>query len=75
MIWIRKGQALDPLARAKFAERFWASFMDPAFRTEDPSITRLEAIAWAAYSKGLAASSPHKAGKGYANPDDPLSDE
>ena len=46
MIQIRKGQAPAPLARAQFAERFRASFMDPAFRAEDASIQRLEVIAW-----------------------------
>ena len=75
MIWIRKGQAPAPLARAQFAERFRASFMDPAFRAEDSSIDRLEAIAWAAFSEGRKAPSTHQAGKGYADPDYLLSDE
>ena len=75
MIWIRKGQAPAPLARAQFTERFRASFMDPAFRAEDPSIDRLEAIAWAAFSEGRKAPSTHQAGKGYADPDYQLSDE
>jgi len=75
MIQIRKGQAPAPLARAQFAERFRASFMDPAFRAEDPSINRLEAIAWAAFSEGRKAPLTHKAGEGYADPDYLLSDE
>ncbi len=75
MIQIRKGQAPAPLERAPFAERFRASFKDPAFRAEDASITRLEAIAWAAFSEGRKAPFTHTAGEGYADPDYLLSDE
>ena len=75
MIQIRKGQAPAPLARAQFTERFRASFKDPAFRAEEASIARLEAIAWAAFSEGRKAPFTHKAGDGYANPDYQLSDE
>jgi multimeric flavodoxin WrbA len=75
MIQIRKGQAPAPLAREPFAERFRASFMDPAFRAEDLSIDRLEAIAWAAFSEGRKAPFTHKAGEAYADPDYQLSDE
>ncbi|MDP2416933.1 MAG: flavodoxin family protein [Hydrogenophaga sp.] len=75
MIQIRKGQAPVPLARAQFAERFRASFMDPAFRAEDPSITRLEAIAWAAFTEGRKAPHTHRAGEAYEDPGYLLSDE
>ena len=75
MIQIRKGQAPAPLARAKFTERFRASFKDPAFRAEEASIARLEAIAWAAFSEGRKAPFTHQAGEGYANADHQLSDQ
>ena len=75
MIEIRKGQAPDPLNRAAFSVRFRATFIDPAFRTEDPSIARLEDIAWAAYTEGRKAPFTQKAGPGYADPDYDLSTE
>jgi hypothetical protein len=55
MIQIRKGQAPAHLARAEFSVRFRASFIDPEFRAEDPSIARLEEIAWQAYVDGRKA--------------------
>ena len=75
MIEIRKGQAPAPVARAQFSERFRASFTDPAFRAEDRSITRLEEIAWQAYTEGRKAPITQKAGPGYADPDYDLSTE
>lgn len=75
MIRIRKGQAPETLSRQRFAERFRASFMDPAFRAEDASIERLEAIAWEAYTEGRKAPVTQKAGEGYADPDYDLSSE
>ncbi len=75
MTEIRKGQAPAPLERAQFAERFRAFFMDPAFRTEDEGITRLEAIAWDAYQQGRKAPLTQKAGAGYVDPDYDLSSE
>ncbi len=75
VIKIRTGQAPDPLARAQFSDRFRASFIDPAFRGEDQSITRLEQIAWQAYSEGRKAPFTRKAGPGYADPDYDLSTE
>ena len=75
MTRIRKGQAPEPLPRDRFAERFRASFMDPAFRAEDESISRLEAIAWDAYIEGRKAPVTQKAGPGYADPDYDLSSE
>ncbi len=75
MIEIRKGQAPAPLKREQFSERFRASFMDPAFRTEDAHIARLEAIAWDAYIEGRKAPVTQKAGPGYADPDYDLSSE
>ena len=73
MIRIRKGQAPAPLERAEFGIRFRASFHDPAFRAEDPTIARLEEIAWQAYAEGRKAPFTQKAGPGYADPDYDLS--
>ena len=75
MIEIRKGQAPAQLERAEFSIRFRASFMDPAFRAEDPSITRLEEVAWQAYTEGRKAPLTQKAGPGYADPEYELSTE
>ena len=72
---IRKGQAPAPLDRAAFSQRFRTSFFDPAFRAEDASIERLEAIAWAAYQEGRKAPVTQKAGPSYADPDYELSSE
>jgi multimeric flavodoxin WrbA len=72
---IRKGQAPAPLERAEFGIRFRKSFVDPAFRAEDDSIGRLEAIAWDAYREGRKAPITQKAGPGYADPDFDLSVE
>ena len=75
MIDIRKGQAPAPLVRTEFSLRFRASFVDPAFRVEDTSIERLEAIAWDAYIEGRKAPFTQKAGADYADPDYDLSTE
>ena len=75
VIGIRKGQAPPHLARAEFGNRFRASFIDPAFRVEEPSIARLEEIAWQAYTEGRKAPHTQKAGPGYADPDYELSTE
>lgn len=64
-----------PLAREQFSARFLASYKNPAFRAEVPSISRLEEIAWQAYTEGRKAPFTQKVGKGYANPDYELSDE
>ena len=75
MIEIRKGQAPAPIERAEFSVRFRASYTDPAYRAEDQSIDRLEAIAWAAFTEGRKAPFTQKAGPGYADPDYDLSTE
>ncbi|RPH99774.1 MAG: flavodoxin family protein [Lysobacterales bacterium] len=75
MIRIRKGQSPAPVERAEFGARFRASFHDPAFRAEDPSIARLEEIAWQAFAEGRKAPFTQKAGPGYADPDYDLSTE
>ncbi len=75
MIEIRKGQAPAPLVRSEFSARFRASFIDAAFRAEDPSISRLEEIAWGAYMEGRKAPFTQKAGAGYADPEYELSTE
>jgi multimeric flavodoxin WrbA len=72
---IRKGQAPAPLTRVQFNVRFLASYVDPAYRSEDQSIARLEEIAWQAYTEGRKAPFTQKAGPGYANPDYDLSTE
>jgi len=75
MIQIRKGQAPAHLDRTEFASRFRAAFTDPAFRVEEQSIARLEAIAWEAYSEGRKAPFTQKAGPGFADPGYELSTE
>lgn len=72
---IRTGQAPLPLKRAEFSKRFKGSFFDPAFRTEDTSINKLEEIAWHAYIEGRKSPLTQKAGAGYANPTYELSTE
>ncbi len=49
------------------------SFMDPAFKAEEPALSRVEQIAWEAYQEGRKAPSTRKAGPGYADPDYDLS--
>ena len=73
MVDVRKGQAPDPLARDEFGKRFRASFVDPAFRAEDASIAKLEAIAWEAFDEGRKSPITIKAGPGYADPSYDLS--
>ena len=52
MTEIRKGQAPATLSRDEFGRRYRASFFDLAFASEQAAISRLEKIAWAAYSDG-----------------------
>ena len=75
VIEIRKGQTSGRLDRTEFSVRFRATFIDPAFRSEDESIARLEEIAWQAYTDGRKAPFTQKAGPGYADPDYELSVE
>ena len=75
MTEVRKGQAPAVLSRTVFHERFMQSFMDPAFRSEDAAISRVEAIAWDAYQQGRKAPVTRKAGSGYADPEYALSAE
>lgn len=75
MIDIRKGQAPAPLDRDTFSVRFRAAFQDPAFRSEDTAIARMEAIAWDGYIAGRKAPQTRPAGAGYADPNDMLSAE
>jgi len=51
------------------------SFVDPAFRAEDPALARIEAVAWDAYKEGRKAPHTRKAGEGFADPDYDLSTE
>jgi len=72
---VRKGQAPPVLSREAFHERFMQSFVDPAFRAEDPALARIEALAWDAYKEGRKAPHTRKAGEGFADPDYDLSTE
>ncbi len=72
---VRIGQVTQKMSREAFRKRFNARFYDPAFRTEDTAIQRLEAIAWEAYQQGRKAPITQKAGAGYADPDYDLSVE
>jgi hypothetical protein len=74
-IEVRKGQVTEKMPRDAFRERFMARFYDPAFRSEDESVARLEAIAWNAYSNGRKAPITEKAGTGFKDPDYELSVE
>ena len=75
MTKVRKGQWPGALPRTEFAIRFKAHYADPAFRSEDASIERLEAIAWDAYDEGRKAPVTQTAGAGYADPTYQLSSE
>ncbi len=68
MTKIRTGQALAPLTRAEFHERFATRFYDPAYAVESDSIARLEAIAWGAVQEGRKAPVTRPAGRGFADP-------
>ena len=51
------------------------SFVDPAFRSEDEALARVEALAWDAYKEGRKEPNTRKAGKGFADPGYELSTE
>jgi hypothetical protein len=70
---IRKGQVTEKMSRDAFRARFMARFYDPAFRSEDRSLVRLEAIAWDAYLNGRKSPVTEKAGAGFRDPDYDLS--
>ena len=70
---VRKGQAPDSLSRDEFGRRFRGQFVDPAYRSEDEALVRIEEIAWRGYSQGRKAPITKKAGPGYADPDYDLS--
>jgi multimeric flavodoxin WrbA len=73
MSHIRKGQYPGKLSREAFRSHFEKSFVDPLFAPERGAITRLEEIAWAAYSQGRKAPITRKAGAGFADPSYELS--
>jgi len=75
MTTVRKGQAPPPLERPIFHRRFMQTFLDPAFRSEDGALARLEEIAWQAYTEGRKAPVTEKAGAGFADPEYDLSVE
>lgn len=56
------------MSREAFRERFMARIYDPAFRTEDDALARLEAIAWDAHSDARKSPVSRKAGSGFADP-------
>jgi multimeric flavodoxin WrbA len=70
---VRKGQAPAPHPREEFRERFLQGFIDPAFDAESEAISRLEQIAWDAFTEGRKAPRTRKAGPGFADPDYDLS--
>ncbi len=72
---VRKGQWPGNLERLEFSRRFRNAFVDPAFRSEDVAIGKLEAIGWDAYLDGRKAPITRKAGPGYADPKYELSVE
>jgi len=72
---VRKGEWGGLHTREEFGERFRARFFDPVYRAEDEAITRLEALAWEAYSKGRKAPLTRKAGSEFQDPDYELSVE
>jgi len=72
---VRTGQASPPHARDEFHKRFLARFQDPAFDLEADSLSRLEAIAWQAYTDGRKAPFTRKAGPEFADPNYDLSTE
>jgi multimeric flavodoxin WrbA len=72
---VRKGQWTGSLERIEFSRRFRNAFVDPAFRSEDAAIDKLEAIAWDAYVDGRKAPLTRKAGRGFADPKYELSVE
>jgi multimeric flavodoxin WrbA len=74
-IEVRKGQVTEKMSREAFRQRFMARFYDPAFRSEDASLGRLEEIAWDAYAEGRKSPITAKAGPGFADPDYDLSVE
>jgi hypothetical protein len=75
MTQVRKGQAPAQLSRTAFHERFMQSFVDPAFRSEDEALARVEALAWDAYKEGRKAPVTRKAGMEFADPEYDLSTE
>jgi multimeric flavodoxin WrbA len=75
MTKIRKGQAPGHWSRTEFGERFRRRFYDPAFRAEDESIARLEAVAWDAYRDGRKSPVTKPGGKGFSDPVYPISVE
>ena len=72
---VRKGQWGGLHPRDEFRARFRARFFDPAYRAEDAAISRLEEIAWEAYSQGRKAPITRKAGPEFQDPDYDLSVE
>lgn len=64
----RTGQASAPLTRAEFQQRFQLRFYDPAYRSEQAAIDRLEAIAWDALEQGRKAPLTRPGGPGFADP-------
>ncbi|TMA72551.1 MAG: class I SAM-dependent methyltransferase [Deltaproteobacteria bacterium] len=69
MTTARKGQAPGHLERAEFGARFRTAFFDPAFRSEDAAIARLEEIARRASGEGRKTPLTWNAGPGDADPE------
>ena len=73
MTTIRTGQALTPLTREQFHQRFSLRFYDPAFAHEHEAIARLEDIAWLAMQDGRKSPITAPAGSDFADPSYPIS--
>ena len=63
------------MEREAFRARFLQSYFDPAYRSEDAALARLEEIAWDAYREGRKAPVTQAAGPGFADPTYQLSVE
>jgi multimeric flavodoxin WrbA len=70
---VRKGQYPGKLSREAFRAHFEKAFVDPLFAPQRDAITRLEEIAWDAYSQSRKAPITRKAGAGFADPNYDLS--
>jgi multimeric flavodoxin WrbA len=72
---LRKGQYPGALTRRAFHDHFQRSYSDPFFDGERAAISRLEKIAWEAYSKSRKSPVTRPAGAGFADPGYELSVE
>jgi hypothetical protein len=69
----RKGMPSPRLDEAEFKRRFLTQFIDPAFDSVSPELSRVADVAWDAYYNSRKSPRTRKAGKGFADPDYDLS--